>query len=194
MGAWHSTTGTNDTPPYAELEPRFAATILYNGATWKERTIEPYIGGTTDGAHGKQMHSQQGRTTTGYYLRKLVDETHHFSKVQASTQPYIAFRLAEVYLNYAEACYKLNDAATALTYINKVRARVSLPGLKDLTGDNLFTALRHERKVELAYEGLYYWDMRRWGLSTTAFTGIKRHGLKIEGKCERLVHIYLCHH
>ena len=44
----------------------------------------------------------------------------------------------------------------------------------------MFEALRHERKVELAFEGLYYWDMRRWGLSTTAFTGIRRHGLKIE--------------
>jgi hypothetical protein len=178
--AWHSTTGTNDTPPYAELEPRFAATILYNGATWKEREIEPYIGGTDGWCTWKTDAQPAGRTTTGYYLRKLVDESHHFSKVQASTQPYIAFRLAEVYLNYAEACYRSGDATTALTYINKVRSRVNLAGWKNLTGDNLFAALRHERKVELAYEGLYYWDMRRWGLSTTAFTGIKRHGLKIE--------------
>jgi starch-binding outer membrane protein, SusD/RagB family len=57
-----------------------------------------------------------------------------------------------------------------------VRARVGLPGIKSYSDE----ALRHERKVELAYEGLYYWDMRRWGLSTTAFTGIRRHGLKIE--------------
>ena len=37
-----------------------------------------------------------------------------------------------------------------------------------------------ERKVELAYEGHYYWDMRRWKLSATAFTGIRLHGMKIE--------------
>ena len=67
-----------------------------------------------------------------------------------------------------------------MEYINKVRSRVSLPEVKGLSGDKLFAALRHERKVELAFEGLYYWDMRRWGLSQSAFTGIRRHGLKIE--------------
>ena len=41
-------------------------------------------------------------------------------------------------------------------------------------------AIRQERKVELAYEGHYYWDMRRWKLSATAFTGIRLHGMKIE--------------
>ena len=41
-------------------------------------------------------------------------------------------------------------------------------------------AIRQERQVELAYEGHYYWDMRRWKLSATAFTGIRLHGLKIE--------------
>ena len=88
--------------------------------------------------------------------------------------------MAEVYLNYAEACYRASDNVTALEYVNKVRERVDLPILQNLSGEELFAAIRHERKVELAYEGLYYWDMRRWGLSSTAFTGIRRHGLKIE--------------
>jgi hypothetical protein len=177
---WHSTSGVNDTPPYDKLEPRFAATILYNGSTWKNRTIQPYVGGKDGWATWKTDPTPSGKTTTGYYLRKYVDETHHFSDRQVSYHPWIAFRLAEVYLNYAEACYRTNDATTALTYINKVRSRVGLPDLVNLTGDNLFAALRHERKVELAYEGLYYWDMRRWGLATTELTGVRRHGLKIE--------------
>ena len=177
---WHTTEGTLQQPPYDKLEPRFQASILYNGATWRNRTIEPYVGGTDGWAEWKTDATTQGRTTTGYYLRKLVDETHDFSVSQASTQPWIAIRLAEVYLNYAEACYRTGDEATAISYINKVRARVSLPEISGVSGDDLFAALRHERKVELAFEGLYYWDMRRWGLSTTAFTGIRRHGLKIE--------------
>lgn len=177
---WHSTTGVTDTPPYDLLEPRFKATILYNGATWKDRTIEPFVGGTDGWCTWEVDANNEGRTTTGYYLRKLVDETHHFSATQASTQPYIAFRLAEVYLNYAEACYRDGDNVKALEYVNNIRKRVDLPELKNLTGEDLFDAIRHERKVELAYEGLYYWDMRRWGLSATAFTGIRRHGLKIE--------------
>lgn len=110
----------------------------------------------------------------------MVDESHHFATQQASTQPFIAFRLAEVYLNYAEACYRLGDAGGAMKYINKVRKRVSLPDVSGLSGDKLFEAIRHERKVELAYEGLYYWDMRRWHLADTQLTGIRRHGFKIE--------------
>lgn len=177
---WHSTSGVNDTPPYANLEPRFAASILYNGASWKGRTIEPFVDGADGWATWLTDGSPQGKTTTGYYLRKLVDETHSFKSRQVSTQPWMDIRLAEVFLNYAEACYHSNDATTACKYVDLVRARVGLPSIGTLTGDKLMAAIRHERKVELAFEGQYYWDMRRWGLATTAFTGVRRHGLKIE--------------
>lgn len=173
---WHTASGTYDTPPYDELEPRFHATILYNGSSWRKRTIEPYVDGVDGWAKWKTDATTEGRTTTGYYLRKLVDEDHDFSITQNSTQPFVAFRLAEVLLNAAEACHNLGDDTKAVSLVNEVRARVGLPKIKSYTDE----ALRHERKVELAFEGLYYWDMRRWGLSTTAFTGIRRHGLKIE--------------
>lgn len=173
---WHTASGTYDNPPYEELEPRFHATILYNGSSWRKRTIEPYVDGVDGWAKWKTDATTEGRTTTGYYLRKLVDEDHDFSITQNSTQPFVAFRLAEVLLNAAEACHNLGDDTKAVSLINEVRARVGLPKIKSYTDE----ALRHERKVELAFEGLYYWDMRRWGLSTTAFTGIRRHGLKIE--------------
>lgn len=177
---WHTTEGTLENPPYDELEPRFQATILYNGASWRKRTIEPYVDGTDGWATWKTDAVTEGRTTTGYYLRKLVDENHDFSITQNSTQPWVAFRLAEVLLNEAEACHNLGDDTKAVELINQVRSRVGLPGIKSYSDE----ALRHERKVELAYEGLYYWDMRRWGLATSAFTGIRRHGLKIEKLAE----------
>ena len=56
---------------------------------------------------------------------------------------------------------------------------VGLP-YSDKAGSSLFDAIRQERKVELAYEGQYYWDMKRWKLAHTAFTGTRVHGLKIE--------------
>ena len=177
---WHTTEGTLENPPYDELEPRFQATILYNGASWRKRTIEPYVDGTDGWATWKTDAVTEGRTTTGYYLRKLVDENHDFSITQNSTQPWVAFRLAEVLLHEAEACHTLGDDTQAVELINQVRSRVGLPGIKSYSDE----ALRHERKVELAYEGLYYWDMRRWGLATSAFTGIRRHGLKIEKLAE----------
>ena len=177
---WHTAEGTTATPPYDKLEPRFKATILYNGATWKGRTIASYVNGTDGWAAWKTDAKPEGRSTTGYYLRKLVDETHSFTSVQASTQPWTEIRYAEVLLNHAEACYHLSGYADkANKDIKDIRNRVGLP-YSDKSGEDLMKAIRQERKVELAYEGHYYWDMRRWKLSATAFTGIRLHGLKIE--------------
>lgn len=177
---WHNVSGTDKTPPYADLEPRFHHTILYNGATWKDRTIEAYVGGADGWLEWMTGPTCDGKTTTGYYLRKLVDENNYFTSGSQCTKPYTFIRYAEVLLNHAEACYHLNDGG-ALTSLNQVRTRpaVGLPALS-VSGENLLNAIRQERKVELAYEGHYYWDMRRWGLAHTAFTGIRVHGLKIE--------------
>ena len=177
--AWHAEGGTPQTPPYEDLEPRFAATILYNGAEWKGRTIETFVNGTDGFATWMTDAAPEGRSTTGYYLRKLVDEDHSFKTIQASTQPWTELRLAEVILNHAEACYRSGDPASANDDIERIRARVDLP-YTDKTGDDLMAAIRQERKVEMAFEGHYYWDMKRWELAESAFTGIRLHGLKIE--------------
>ncbi len=175
---WHNEEGTTDTPPYELLEPRFHATVLYNGATWKGRTIEPFVGGADGWCTWKEDAVPAGRTTTGYYLRKLVDETHNFSEAASGIQPWIHIRLAEVILNYAEACHQLGESSEANKSVRSIRQRVGLP-YTDRSGSELMAAIRQERKVELAYEGLYYWDMRRWKLAESAFTGNRVHGLKI---------------
>ena len=120
-----------------------------------------------------------GRTATGYFLRKLVDENHSFSTSQYSVAPWIAIRYAEVLLNYAEACYRTNDVNNANNAVREIRSRVGLP-YSDKSGDALMAAIRQERKVELACEGFYYWDMRRWKLAQSTFSATRRHGLKIE--------------
>lgn len=157
---WHAE-GVTDTPPYEELEPRFKATILYNGASWKGRTIEPFVGGNDGFCVWNKEQEPKGRTTTGYYLRKLVDETHDVIAVKDSKQPNTIIRYAEVLLNKAEACYQMKEFGDANSAIRQIRARVKLP-YSDKTGDALWKAIRQERKVELAYEGLWYWDLRRW--------------------------------
>lgn len=176
---WHNPEGTRETPPYQLLEERFHATVLYNGSVWKGRTVEPFIGGTDGWCTWKVDPTPDGRTTTGYYLRKMVDESHDFSEFTKCTQPWIAIRYAEVLLNYAEACYHTNDPSSANAKINELRGRVNLPEIKK-SGDELMAAIRQERKVELAYEGFYYWDMKRWKLAETAFSGNRTHGLKVE--------------
>ena len=178
---WHGT--TTKTPPYAELEPRFHATILYNGATWKGRTIEPFVGGGDGWCQWNLEREPKGRTTTGYYLRKLVDEGHNVITESGSVQPFTIIRYAEVLLNKAEACYRLGETGPANIAVKAVRQRVGLP-YTDKSGSELEAAIRQERKVELAYEGLWSWDLRRWRVAHKQYpeglTGYQQHGLKIE--------------
>ena len=178
---WHGT--TTQTPPYADLEPRFHASVLYNGAEWKNRVIEPFVGGSDGWATWNKDREPAGRTTTGYYLRKMVDETHDVIANKTSVQPLIVLRYAEVLLNKAEACYRTDDPAGANAAVKAIRERVGLP-YSDKSGDDLWAAIRQERKVELAYEGSWYWDLRRWRVAHKQYpeglTGYQQHGLKIE--------------
>lgn len=192
--AFHAAGGTTATPPYAALEPRFHASILYNGADWKGRKIKSYVGGTEGWADFNVGDPNlKGKTTTSYFLRKLVDESHtDLSATSKGTQPWIAIRLAEVYLNRAEACYRLNDAAGANNNIREIRTRVGLP-YDNKDGADLFNAIRQERKVELFVEGHLYWDMRRWKLAEAAYSGANSrvHGFKISQSADGLRYEYI---
>lgn len=131
-----------------------------------------------------------GRTTTGYYLRKMLNEGYtDYSK--ACTQPWIAIRLAEVILNHAEACYMLG-ADGANDDLRQIRERVGLP-YSNKSGEALMAAIRQERKIELYCEGHHYWDMRRWKLAHTAYSGqnSRVHGLKIEKQGAEFIYTYV---
>ncbi|MGN1210465.1 MAG: RagB/SusD family nutrient uptake outer membrane protein [Candidatus Cryptobacteroides sp.] len=177
---WHSE--TEETPPYALLEPRFHATVLYNGSDWKGRKIEPYVGGIDGWCEWNKEREPKGRTTTGYYLRKMVDESHDVIAYSSSVQPITVLRYGEVLLNKAEACWQKDDEDGANKAVSEIRERVGLP-YADKTGDELWKAIRQERKVELAFEGLWYWDLRRWGVADKQYpeglSGYQLHGLKI---------------
>lgn len=175
--AWHVDGGTTVAPPYDKLEPRFGATVLYNGASWKERKIEAFEGGK-DGWDKPGTVNTNGKTITGYYLRKLVDETHTDLVNLNSQQPWVMIRYAEVLLNKAEAAYHLNDNATANECVRAIRSRVGLR-YQDKSGTELWDAIRKERKLELAFEGHYFWDMLRWKVFVDEQNGATVHGFKI---------------
>lgn len=189
---WHTAEGTTVNPPYADLEPRFHATILYNGAPWKGRTIEPFVNGADGWSPWREEKDPKGRTTTGYYLKKLVDETN--VDLTDSDMPVSILRYGEVLLNKAEACYHLDDAAGANAAVKAIRTRVGLP-YTDKAGDNLWAAIRQERKVELAFEGLWYWDLRRWEVAAEKYplglSGYQQHGLKIERYADGFKYTYV---
>lgn len=186
---WHGS--TTDVPPYATLEPRFKATIVYPGSTWMGVTMDNSVEGPNGvfQAYGEAPYGWN-TTSTGYFLRKLCDESHTDLTSVKGHQTWVALRYAEVLLNKAEAAYRLNRTAEAQAAMNEVRKRVNLPEIFSI-GEAWFEAYRHERKVELSYEGHLYWDMRRWRLADKEYNGFRCHGFEIKGGVYNYVEVDL---
>lgn len=178
---WHDGTATNR-PPYEDLEPRFHASIIYPGSTWKGRVMDC----SEDGVNGVYMDYDSqgyswGKTTTGYFLKKLLDETLIDVQGTPSHQTWVELRYAEVLLNKAEAAYMLGKPESEYqALMNRVRARVNLPA-KTSEGEEWLADYRKERKVELAYEGHLFWDMVRWRRCHIEYNNYRCHGFKING-------------
>lgn len=167
--------------PYEGLDPRFALTIVKNGDQWPSNgaqriTIESYKGGF----NGSPKYNA---TTTGYYLRKYVDGNcvTTYNNETRRRHTWIVFRLAEVYLNYAEAMYNYyGDADTqgdlgmsANEAINVLRNRSDID-MPDFAGSIGFTErYQRERMVELAFEDHRFWDVRRWKIGSSVFSTIQ---------------------
>ncbi len=175
----------NHTNPYTDREPRFQATIMYNGSQWEGREIQTYSGGSDSFTPFEQSTSTNGHTCTGYYLRKYLQENNTDFVEKGSYQYDAVLRYAEVLLNKAEAYAQLDYLQyqdLALDALNEVRERVHLPEktTADAPNKDAFMALlRKERCVELAGEGFRYWDLRRWRLAENTINGQNAHGVKV---------------
>ncbi len=154
--------------PYKDRDPRFYLTIVHNGMLWPAKKAVDISEG---GANGLPLTNA---TTTGYYLRKYVDNSISFeagSTTAATHHNWILFRYAEVLLNYAEAMIHVNgncdfkDAIytmSAREALNAVRKRAGMPEVAACSQDEFLTRVKHERRVEMAFEGQRFWDLRRW--------------------------------
>lgn len=106
---------------------------------------------------------------TGYYERKLIDPTVDGQNYPQNV-PWTYIRLAEIYLIAAEACIELNKLDEAVKYLDAIRDRIDLKDTKtalaaqgkSFNQADLREFMRHERRVELAYEESRYYDVRRW--------------------------------
>ena len=151
----------NPQNPYVNRDPRFNATILFDSALFKGRRIQIFTGGVDADITGSSV------PRPGYYLRKFNDTTIVDPiTTRIGNTPWTFFRYAEILLNYAEAKYYLGDEATCRTYINKVRSRpgVLMPDVTE-SGAALLKRLQHERRIELAFEGHRWFDVRRWKIA-----------------------------
>ncbi len=168
--------------PWANRDPRFYASILYNEAPWNGRNLEIYDGGKdgfmefSTSASQDQVH----KSTTGYLFRKFVkeDKTIDFADIQ-SDQYWIEMRLAEIYLISSEAYARLDKFKDAYIDLNEVRQRVGMPMLPQKNAwDDYLVDLAKERVCELGMEGHRYFDLVRWGKAKDVLDGKRLHGVK----------------
>lgn len=163
--------------PYEGREMRFYSNFIYDGSEWgygdSKRTIGVYEAGEEGVKGGNSSASNTddeywNATKTGYYMKKFLNPDYNNEQEdEMDTTPWIFFRLAEIYLNYAECQMELGNKEEALKYINLVRQRVHLPAA---TGADLRSEYEYERRVELMFEGRRFFDLRRWKKMAVAYS------------------------
>ena len=179
--------GTETAGVNFDREPRYYASIGFHNGYWFGngvldetkmfllKTLYAEKEAWTPGGWGSQ---------TGLYIKKLIhfESSEYVSGSQGSytsvEYPFPIFRLADLYLLYAEA---LNESgapmAEVLTYINRVRERAGITTVENAwtnfsnepakfqSSDGLREIIQHERSIELMFEGKRFWDLRRWKLA-----------------------------
>ena len=151
--------------PFVNRDPRFYADINYDGSKWwGDSVLQFYVGGRNSPQYlGNSDHGNSSRT--GYTMRKHLSLTFDYQndRYGQTTDPWIIFRISEMYLNYAEAEYYLGDEEQARWALGQLRSRPSV-NLPPVTGSGaaLLERIRNERQVELCFEAQRFWDVRRW--------------------------------
>lgn len=189
--------------PYKDRDPRFYASIMYDGSDWKPRekisgNVDPanqiqtgqydlIQGGATITFKGLDTRSSSiedwNGTRTGYYMRKFIDPDPAI--VENNTRQYVPwpfFRYTEAVFNYAEACIELGEFDEARGWLNKIRFRSGMPAIDAaVTGTALRDRYRNERRIEMSYEEQRYHDARRWMIAPTTL-GRKMTFINVVGK------------
>lgn len=165
------------TNPYANRDPRFYATVYYNGCnrylTEAATKVYTYVGGNCGISNDV---TSKRFTRTGYYLRKFNNPGSSSNGGNDGYMP--VFRLAELYLNFAEAAAEAqgpdakisstvagSTAMSARDAVNAIRNRVDMPAIPTgLSKDAFILRYRNERRVELAFEEHRFFDVRRWNI------------------------------
>lgn len=166
---------------YEDRDPRFEASILYDGADWRPRpegsvgydqdnVIQTFMELTLpNGSVVAGVDTREGPVEdwngsyTGYYLKKFIrDDVNHGSSNKQEGS-WIFFRYTEVLLNYIEASIELGEDPDALQELNRIRTRAGMPEIDaSVTGDELMEQYKNERRIEMAFEEQRYFDVRRW--------------------------------
>ena len=158
--------GFDPANPYVNRDPRFEASIFYDGKPWGGRLVETFVGGEDEVASNS--------TRTGYYLSKFMNPNVRISgNENATNHCFPLIRYGEILLNYAEAVNEANGpdgqiggtGLSAREAVELVRRRVLRPSDAQInvqSQDEMREIIRAERRVELAFEDHRHIDLRRW--------------------------------
>lgn len=166
-------------------DPRLAASVLYDGALWKGRALECHEGGIDQKYFPYGAVKTPGNSITGYYMRKLLDESNLDYVLNGSYQCWVELRYAEMMLIYAECLAAeedwtgVFDTVKALRQVRFGRDDVYTATVTDW--DSALDLILKERAVELCYEGHRFWDLRRTGRAMEVLDGKKYTGVLWKG-------------
>lgn len=184
--------------PYSNREPRFYATVMYDGMKWIQRPSDYAVTDPTgtiqtgyyqldpsspDFWAGMDTRTGGGEawngTYTGYYLKKFINPAQgdHRNKINCLF-PFI--RLSEVYMCYIEACIELGELDEAKTYLNEMRANVLMPPVTTTDKNELRAIYQNEKRLNFYFEEHRYWDLRRWMIAPTAPGLNSLNGIRVE--------------
>jgi hypothetical protein len=163
------TSGYDPKNPYANREPRFYNSIIYNGARFQlnsSNSLQPvwtYEGAPSDGFNA-------GNSTTGYYFRKMLDPNIANNSPGITARGWSLMRYAEILLNYAEAINETGQPELAVPKIVELRRRAGIEAGADgrygiapgISVAQMRELIRSERRVELSAEDHRWHDIRRW--------------------------------
>ncbi len=145
---------------FGNKDPRFRASVFYHGSKWRGTILDwkkwDVIAGKK--VKAKNRPTSKYKEKTGFGIRKYVSNTTGFPQFGSSDTDYIVFRFGGILLNFAEAAFELGKTDEALNAVNELRERAGIALLSSIDRDKI----HHERKVELAFEGNRFWDLRRW--------------------------------
>jgi len=158
---------------FANKEPRFFASIYTQNTPFQGQTIDYYTSlilpdntvireGYYEGIRAQGLGNLEGGAVSGFGILKYVDETKITPGNWSSDTDWMVFRLGEIYLNMAEACIELGLNSEALSLVNAIRERAGVALLTSIDREKV----RHERKIELAFESHRWYDLRRWRTAT----------------------------
>ena len=164
---------------WGNKDPRFFATIWTCETPWKGGFVDKHSGlRLPDGSfqfsdsYGGVLAAGLNNGGTGFGVMKYLNEAHDNlagsnSGWPTSWQDWVIFRYGEILLNFAEAAFELGKESEALNALNQIRNRAGITPLTSIDRAKIY----HERKVELAFEGHRYWDVRRWRTAVKELNG-----------------------